>query len=260
MPTPPALFPRVSIAGRTAIIAGGATLIGQAVAMAFAEAGGHVVIADIDQQGGAAAAALHPQIRFVPTDVTADEQIDACIAKAAELFGGVDYLVNVTTSYLDHGVATTRAEWLRSLDVSVVSGAMFVQKLRDQLIARRGAVVNLSSVSAHRAQAGRFVYPTAKSAVSQLTRSQALEFAPHGVRVNAVAPGWTWSNVISRMTEGDHAKADAMGAPFHMLGRIAGAEEVARAVLFLCSDAASFITGAEVPVDGGYLALSTERA
>ena len=247
-------------AGRTAILAGGATLIGRATAAAFAAAGANVVIADIDAEGGALAVReLGDRALFLPTDVTVDADIDACIAAAAERFGGIDYLVNVTTSYLDNGLETARADWLRALDIAVVGAAIFAQRAAPHLIARKGAIVNFSSISAHRAQAGRFVYPAAKAAVAQLTRSQALEFARHGVRVNAVAPAWTWSNVIGMVSGGDRAKADRAAAPFHMAGRIADAEEVARAVLFLCSDAASFVMGAELPVDGGYLALGPEQ-
>lgn len=254
-------MPGGAFAGRTAVLAGGATLIGRATAAAFVAAGGNVVIADIDAEGGAAAVnALGAGALFVATDVTEDAAIDACIAQAVGAFGGVDFLVNVTTSYIDDGLGTSRADWLRALDIALVGGAMFAQKAAPHLIARKGAIVNFSSISAHRAQPGRFVYPAAKAAIAQLTRSQALEFAPHGVRVNAVAPGWTWSNVMQALSGNDRARTDRIGGAFHMPGRIGDAEEVARVVLFLCSDAASFITGAELPVDGGYLALGPERA
>mgnify|MGYP002880908282 CR=1 FL=1 len=247
--------------GRTAVLAGGATLIGRATAAAFVAAGANVVIADIDEQGGRKAVEeLGDRCLFIRTDVTCDEDIDACIVAAVSNFGGIDFLVNVTTSYIDNGVETSRADWLRALDISVVGGAMFVQKAAPHLIARRGAVVNFSSISAHRAQPGRFVYPAAKAAVAQLTRSQAMELAPHGVRVNAVAPAWTWSNVMEALSGGDRAKTDRVGGPFHMAGRIGDAEEVARAVLFLCSSDSAFVMGAELPVDGGYLAMGPERA
>lgn len=248
------------LAGRTALLAGGATLIGTELARAFVEQGCNVVIADIDVAGGQMAAEqLGRQTMFVETDVTSDAAIDACLSAARSRFGGVDFLVNITTSYLDDGLATSRENWLRALDIGLVGAAILAQKLRDDLVERKGAIVNFSSVSAHRAQAGRFVYPAIKAAVAQLTRSQALEFAPLGVRVNAVAPGWTWSNVLMALSGDDRAKVDAVGGPFHMFGRVADASEIAGAVLFLCSDASAFVTGSEMPVDGGYMAMGPEQ-
>lgn len=248
------------LAGKTVLIAGGATLIGAETAKAFADQGAHVAVADIDVAGGAALAEkLGEHLLFVETDVTSDAAIDTCVARVLERFKRIDFFVNVTTSYLDDGLATSRENWLKALDIGLVGGAMFVQKLRDQLVANRGAIVNFSSVSAHRAQSGRFVYPAIKAAVAQLTRSQALEFAPHGVRVNSVAPGWTWSNVIRALSGDDRAKADRVGGAFHMPGRIGNAEEIAQVVLFLCSNASAFLHGTEVAADGGYLALGPEQ-
>jgi len=248
------------LAGRTAIIAGGATLIGVAVARAFLAQGVRVVIADIDRTGGERAEAdLGSEALFVETDVTSDTAIEACIARTIARFGRLDFLVNVTTSYLDDGLATKRETWLKALDIGLVGGAMFAQLAQEHLAAYGGAIVNFSSVSGHRAQKGRFVYPAIKAAVAQLTRSQALEFARRGVRVNAVTPSWTWSNAILAMSADDRAKADAVGGVFHMPGRIADAAEVADVVVFLCSDAARFMNGAEVAVDGGYLALGPEQ-
>lgn len=249
------------LAGRTALIAGGATLIGRELARAFVTQGCRVVIADIDAAGGEQAVTeLGEGVLFVPTDVTSDEAIDACLAAARARFGGIDFLINVTTSYLDDGLATSRETWLRALDIGLVGAAMLAQKLADELAARGGAIVNFSSVSAHRAQAGRFVYPAIKAALAQLTRSQALDFAPRGVRVNAVAPGWTWSNILAGLSGGDRGKVEAVGGPFHMPGRIGEPAEVAGAVLFLCSRASGFVTGSEIAVDGGYLAMGPERA
>lgn len=249
------------LAGRTVLIAGGATMIGAELACAFAAQGSNVVIADIDFIGGRAAAkACGKQGMFIHTDVTDDLSLDACIAGAKEAFGGIDFLINVTTSYIDEGIATTRQDWLRAIDIGLVGGAILAQKLRGELVRRRGAIVNFSSVSAHRAQAGRFVYPAIKSAIAQLTRSQALEFAPFGVRVNSITPGWTWSNVLKAMSSNNRARTDEVGGAFHMQKRVADADELAGAVLFLCSEDASFVTGTDLVVDGGYLALGPEQA
>jgi len=248
------------LAGRTVLIAGGATLIGAEIALAFSRQGADVLIADIDVASGTAAAANCGEAGlFVETDVTSDVAIDRCIDAGLNRFGKIDILVNVTTSYIDDGLETARADWLRAFDIGLVGGAMLAQKLKPQLAAGRGAIVNFSSISAHRAQRGRFVYPAIKAAIVQLTRSQALEFAPLGVRVNAVAPGWTWSNVMRGLSGDDREKTDRIGGAFHMPRRVGDAEEVADGVLFLCSDAASFVTGTELRVDGGYLAMGPER-
>jgi NAD(P)-dependent dehydrogenase (short-subunit alcohol dehydrogenase family) len=110
------------------------------------------------------------------------------------------------------------------------------------------------------AQTGRWLYPVSKAAILQLTRNQAMDLAPKGIRVNAVSPGWTWSNIMDQLTNGNREKTDSVAAPFHLLGRVANPEEVASAVLFLCSDEASFITGTDICVDGGYTAMGPEQA
>lgn len=240
--------------GKVVVISGGATLIGLAVAQAFKAAGATAVIADINP------AETAERIDFIHTDITRDDALDRCLATTEERHGGIDFLVNVACSYVDNAMRSTRDEWLSALNVNVVSAAMFAAKARPYLIRRdRAAIVNFSSVSAHSAQAGRMVYSTSKAAIMGLTRAQALALAPDGIRVNAVAPGWTWSNVIRDLSGDDRVKADKVAAPFHLNGRLVDAEEVAAAVLFLCSPAASGINGTELSVDGGYRAIGPEQ-
>lgn len=249
------------IADKTVIVTGGATLIGVGVAKAFHEAGARVVIADVDADGGQRVADdLGEGALFLHTDITDDGQIATCVAATVAKFGGIDFLVNLACSYVDEGMASDRADWLTSLNVNVASGVMMLKAVHPHMVARGGgAVVNFGSISAKVAQTGRWLYPVSKAAIHQVTRNQALDLAGDGIRVNTVSPGWTWSAVMDQLTEGDRAKTDRVAAPFHMLGRVGDPDEVGQAVLFLCSDNASFITGADVPVDGGYSAMGPEQ-
>ncbi len=242
------------VEGKVALVTGGATSIGAAIVRNFAAAGTSVAIADVNREAGERLAAeLGPRAMFHLTDVTVDEQVEACVTAVAARFGGIDFLVNNACTYLDHGLESSRADWLQSFNVNVVSGAQFVRRVAPIMRARGGgAIVNLSSIAARFGQAGRALYPACKAAILQLTRNEAMELAPHRIRVNSIAPGWTWSASIERATGGDRAKADRVGADYHPLGRVGNPDEVASAVLFLCSDEASFITGVNLPVDGGH--------
>lgn len=247
--------------GRTAIVTGGATLIGAAVVRAFHEAGTRTVIADIDHEAGKAVADdLGDAVRFVATDVTRDDEVEHCVAETAGIFGGVDFLVNLACSYVDDGVDSAREDWLLSYDVNVVGAVMMLKAARPYLADGGGAVVNFGSISAHVAQTGRWLYPASKAALVQVTRSMAMDLADEGIRVNSVSPGWTWSNIMRGLSRDDRAHTDGVARPFHLLGRVGDPEEVARAVRFLCSDEASFITGTDLAVDGGYTAMGPEQA
>lgn len=250
------------LAGKTVIVTGGATLIGAAVARAFHAHGAHVVIADIDIAGSeAVAAALGDRALCVPTDLHDDAQVAACVQRTVQASGGIDCLVNLACSYVDDGIQASRADWHTSYDVNVVGAVMMAKACLPEMRKRGGgAIVNFSSISAKVAQTGRWLYPVTKAAMAQLTRNMAMDLAPDGIRVNAVSPGWTWSRVMDELSHGDRAKTDRVAAPFHLLGRVGDPHEVAQAVLFLCSAHASFITGAELAVDGGYSAMGPEQA
>jgi NAD(P)-dependent dehydrogenase (short-subunit alcohol dehydrogenase family) len=240
--------------GKVAIVTGGATSIGAAIVQAFHAAGAKVVIADIDDAAGAAlATTLGSGVLFHHTDITDDAQITACVAATLAAFAGIDILVNNACTMYDKGLQSSRKEWLVSFDLNVVSGALFVGAVAPHMRRRGGgAVVNFSSIAGKQGQRGRALYPASKAAILQVTRNEAMELAADRIRVNTVSPGWTWSATIARLTKGDRAKADRIAGEYHPLGRVGDAEEVARAVLFLCSDDARHITGIDLPVDGGY--------
>jgi NAD(P)-dependent dehydrogenase (short-subunit alcohol dehydrogenase family) len=221
-----------------------------------------VTFSDLSEDGAqteAACAKNGLQVQFVQGDM-ADEAFCRRLALAArQRWRRVDILVNNAFSFLTKGLDASRADWLRMMNVGPFAFAKMAQEVVPSMREQGGgAIVNISSISAHIAQPNRWTYNSAKGAINQLTRCMAMDLAPYNIRVNTVSPGWTWTREVEKAALGGRDKWEPVWGRFHMLRRLARVEEVAAPVVFLCSNAASFITAAELPVDGGYLGLGPE--
>ncbi len=242
----------IALDGRAAIVTGAAQGLGAAIAAGLRAAGAEVLLADIAEPE-----APPPGAVFQRTDLAQDADLDACIAAARVRFGRLDILVNCAVSYLDPGLAATRAEWHRALDVNLIGAALLTARAAEAMTSPGGVVVNIGSVGGKFGAAGRALYPAAKAALMQFTRNAAVTLAPRGIRVVTVSPAWTWSPTLQRMA-GSEARADAVGAALHPAGRVGRGSDVANAVVFACSDLAAFITGVDIPVDGGFSILGPD--
>ena len=247
---------------KVAVVTGGASGIGEATVRAFVDEDARVAIVDINRAAGEAAAAEYRArglpVDFIALDVSDAAACQAAMAALAAKRGRIDYLVNCAVSFIGKGLDATTADWERSLGVNVRGAANMVTACFEPMRAQGGAIVNIASISAHVAQPNRWTYNATKGAIVALTRCMALDLAPHRIRVNTISPGWTWTPEVQKAAGGDRGKWEPVWGKYHMLRRIGEPMEIARAILFLCSDDASFITGSELPVDGGYNGIGSE--
>lgn len=247
--------------GHVALVTGAASGIGAAVAAAFVAAGARVIAVDLDEDGLAEQRAQFGETGGGVDSIVADISDTATLQPALQAIireaGRLDHLVNCAASFVASGAAANRQDWDRSLGVNVAASSMLTAFAADHM-SRGGTVVNIASISAHIAQRERWTYNATKAAIVALTRGQALDLAPRGIRVNTVSPGWIWTPEVSKAADGDRARWEPIWGDYHMLRRLGEATEVADAVLYLSSDGSSFITGAELMVDGGYSAMGPE--
>jgi len=246
---------------KAAIVTGGASGIGRACVERLCEEGCSVTFSGVSDIGNSTARELTDKggkVQFLRGDMGEESFCKDLVAAAVSAWGRLDYLVNNAFSFTTKGLDATRADWNRVMNVGPVAYATMGQAVFLHMKKRgAGAIVNLSSISAHIAQPGRWTYNAAKGAVTQLTRCMAMDMAPT-VRVNAVSPGWIWTREVDKAAGGDRAKWGPVWGKFHMLRRLGTVEECASATAFLLSDEASFITSAELMVDGGYRGMGSE--
>jgi NAD(P)-dependent dehydrogenase (short-subunit alcohol dehydrogenase family) len=242
--------------GKAAFVTGGARGIGRAIVEKFVAEGASVSFIDLDEEAGSRLAqAMGAGASFRRADVTLEADIQQAIGDLVRERGAIDILVNNAgiNAYFD-AAEMTEAEWDHVFAVDL-KGAWLCAKhaLRAMKRAGRGSIVNIASIHATLTMAGMFPYAAAKSGLVGMTRSLALDFAPLGIRVNAVLPGWTRTRLVEGWfaMQPDPAEAEAHVLAVHPLRRIATAAEIANLVAFVASDEASAITGASLPIDCG---------
>jgi len=252
-----------SLAGEVAIVTGGSRGIGRAIVELLAQHGAAVAFCGLDEQAGAAAAAelAHLPVAFQRADVASESDVAALVAFCHERFGPPSVLVNnagVNANF--DATEMTEEQWDRFFGVDLKAAWLAAKHaLPHMKAAGRGAIVNVSSLHGFVTLEGFFPYAAAKSGLVGLTRSLALDYGPHGIRVNCVAPGFIRTRLVQESIDRneDRAAAEAAMTRGVALGRIGTPLEVAHVVRFLASEEAAYVTGASLLVDGG---LTARRA
>jgi NAD(P)-dependent dehydrogenase (short-subunit alcohol dehydrogenase family) len=251
---------QTSFQNKVVLITGATSGIGKASALAFGKAGAKVVVSGRREAEGQAVVteikAAGGEASFVKADVAVEADVAVLVAKTVATYGRIDIAFNNAGVELTGPIVdATEADYRRVFDINVW-GVLTSMKHEIPVMLKQGAgvIINTSSVAGQVGMAGASIYVASKHAVEGLTKAAALEYAKQGIRVNAVAPAAIETDMMNRFTGGGNEEALNYMRSLHPVGRLGRSEEIANAVLFLASDAASFITGTSLNVDGGFLA------
>ena len=249
------------LSGQVALVTGAGNGIGRATAQAFAQQGVKVVVSDVDAKGGEATVELiraaGGEATFIRCDVTRDAEVKALVEGTVAAYGRLDYAFNNAGIEIEKGKLADGEESEFDAIMGVnVKGVWLCMKHQIPVMLEQGggAIVNTASVAGLGAAPKMSIYAASKHAVIGLTKSAAIEYAKKKIRVNAVCPAVIDTDMFRRAYEADPKKAE-FAAAMHPVGRVGRVEEIASAVLYLCSDNAGFTTGVALPVDGGATAI-----
>jgi NAD(P)-dependent dehydrogenase (short-subunit alcohol dehydrogenase family) len=246
---------------KIAIVTGGSNGIGKAIVARLCKEGCKVTFSGLSEAGASTQkeftdAGYH--VDFVRGDIEKEETCRTIVESAINKWGKLDFLVNNAFSFIAKGIDAERTDWDRIMHCGPIAYATMVKFAAPHIMKQGGgAIVNVSSISSKIAQPNRWTYNAAKGAVVQLTRCMAMDLAP-AIRVNTMSPGWIWTREVDKAANFDREKWEPVWGKFHLLRRLGRDHECAAATAFLLSADASFITGHDLFVDGGYAAMGSE--
>ena len=247
--------------GKVALVTGAAAGLGAGIAEHFIEAGASVVIFDIDGVGArkhATSLSTKGAAIAIQGDVASEDDAKRAIATATARFGALDILVNNAGVEIMHPITDFKAEdWDRQLNVNLKGAFLFCKHAIPTMAGRGGSIINIASIRAFVSYAGGVAYDSSKAGLIGFTRTLALEHGKDGIRVNAICPGYMQTPMLDQWlaTLEDPERTMQELLAFHPLGRIGTPRDVAGAALFLASEAAGFVTGTSLLVDGGILTM-----